>query len=87
MKTFCFHVVYPMDLFLYHVITILNLHAGLILLQLWPAFIGVIVGGQIGPYVSRFIPNKLLKIIFALSVIIIAVFYVYKGISYIMENN
>ena len=66
------------------VITILNLHAGLILLELWPAFIGVIVGGQIGPYVSRFIPNKLLKIIFSVSVIIIAVFYIYKGVNYIL---
>jgi uncharacterized protein len=66
-------------------ITILNLHAGLILWELWIfAGIGVIIGGQIGPYVSKFLPDRAVKIIFSISIIIIGLFYIYKGINWLL---
>ncbi len=65
------------------VITILNLHAGLIMWELWlfPGA-GVIIGGQIGPYVSKFMPERLIKIIFGVGVLIFALFYIFKGIEW-----
>lgn len=66
------------------IITILNLQAGMIL---WNILMfsgpGVIIGGQIGPVVAKYLPEKALKIIFSLAVIVIGCFYVYKGIVYI----
>jgi len=66
------------------IITILNLQAGMILWNLW-IFTGpgVIIGGQIGPYVSRYLPVRFIKIVFSIAVIIIGCFYVYKGILWI----
>jgi hypothetical protein len=62
------------------VITILNLQAGMIMWKLWIfTGAGVIVGGQIGPYISRFLPERLIKIVFSLAVVIIGSFYLYKG--------
>jgi uncharacterized protein len=66
------------------IITILNLHAGFILISIWiPAAAGVIIGGQIGPYLSRFLPEKLLKTIFSIAVLLIGVFYIFKGILWV----
>lgn len=66
------------------IITILNLQAGLIMWQLWIfTGSGVIIGGQIGPYVARFLPVRVIKIVFSVSVIIIGIFYIYKGYQWI----
>jgi uncharacterized membrane protein YfcA len=68
------------------VITILNLHTGFILLELWIwTGIGVIIGGQIGPYISRFLPNRLIKLILSIGIAIIAVFYIFKGIQWLQK--
>jgi uncharacterized protein len=67
-------------------ITILNLHAGLIKWEIWIfSGMGVIIGGQIGPYISRFLPDKVVKIIFSVAIIIIGVFYIYKSIIWLMR--
>lgn len=69
------------------VITILNLHAGLIMLDMLIfTGTGVIIGGQIGPYVSRYIPDRVVKIIFSIAILIISVFYIYKGITWLMTR-
>lgn len=69
------------------VITILNLQAGLIMWQLWIfTGTGVIIGGQIGPYISRFLPVRLIKVVFSVSVIIIGIFYIYKGYIWIVKG-
>lgn len=66
------------------IITILNLHAGLIMIDMLIfTGSGVIIGGQIGPYVSKYLPDRALKIIFSISVIIIGVFYIVQGINWI----
>ncbi len=68
------------------IITILNLHAGLIMWELWIfTGTGVIIGGQIGPYVSRFLPERFLKIVFSVSIIIIGLFYVFKGVTWLLS--
>jgi len=62
------------------VITILNLHAGLILWDLWIfTGAGVIIGGQLGPYFSRYLPERFIKTVFSLSIIVIGSFYLFKG--------
>ncbi|MFH0977316.1 MAG: sulfite exporter TauE/SafE family protein [Spirochaetota bacterium] len=67
-------------------ITILNLHAGLIIWEIWIfAGVGVIIGGQIGPYVSRYLPDRVVKIIFSISVVIIGVFYIFKSIKWLLN--
>ncbi len=67
------------------VITILNLHAGLILWELWIfTGAGVIIGGQIGPYVSKFLPDRIVKVVFSIAVVIIGIFYVVKGVKWLM---
>jgi uncharacterized membrane protein YfcA len=67
-------------------ITILNLHAGLINWEIWIfSGTGVIIGGQIGPYISRFLPDKVVKIIFSAAIIIIGVFYISKSIRWLMS--
>lgn len=69
------------------VITILNLHAGLIMWELWIfTGTGVIVGGQIGPYLSRYLPDRLIKTLFSIAVIIIALFYIIKGVIWILNR-
>lgn len=66
------------------VITILNLQAGMILWKLWIfTGAGVIIGGQIGPYISRYLPERLIKIIFSIAIVIIGSFYIYKGIIWL----
>ncbi len=66
------------------VITILNLHAGLILWDLWIfTGAGVIIGGQIGPALSKYLPERPLKVTFSFAVIGVAVFYIYQGIGFI----
>lgn len=65
------------------VITILNLHAGMIMWELWLfSGIGVLIGGQIGPLISRFLPDRTVKIVFSISIMIIGIFYIYKGINW-----
>jgi len=67
------------------IITILNLHAGLIIWELWLfTGTGVVIGAQIGVYLSRFMPERIVKTIFSLAVITIAVFYITKGISWLL---
>jgi uncharacterized membrane protein YfcA len=67
------------------IITILNLHAGLIIWELWLfTGTGVIIGGQIGPYISRFLPDRLIKVVFSIAILVIAVFYVYKGVKWLL---
>jgi uncharacterized protein len=66
------------------IITILNLHAGFITLEIFALTgSGVLIGGQIGPYVSKYLPDKLLKIIFSICIIVIGIFYITKGVSWI----
>lgn len=69
------------------IITILNLQTGLIN---WHLLLftgtGVIIGGQIGPYVAKYMPEKLLKIVFSVSIIVIGVFYVIKGGAWIWAH-
>ncbi len=68
------------------IITILNLHAGLIIWEIWIfAGLGVIIGGQIGPYVSRYLPERIIKIVFSIAIIIIGVFYIVKGINWLIS--
>jgi len=67
------------------VITILNLHAGYVVWDLWIfTASGVIIGGQIGPYISKYLPDRLLKIVFSCGVVVIGVFYIYKGLLWIL---
>ncbi len=66
------------------IITILNLHADFIRMDLWLfTGLGVIIGGQIGPYVSRYLPDRIIKVIFAIAIALIAIFYIYMGISWL----
>lgn len=68
------------------IITILNLHAGLIIWELWIfTGTGVIIGGQIGPYISRFLPDRLIKIVFAVAVLVISIFYIFKGMKWLLS--
>ncbi len=68
------------------IITILNLHAGYIMWDLWIfTGTGVIIGGQIGPYISKYLPERLIKIVFSVSVIVIAIFYISKGVIWLMS--
>ncbi|MBN2161076.1 MAG: sulfite exporter TauE/SafE family protein [Spirochaetes bacterium] len=68
------------------IITILNVHAGFIMIDIWIfSGLGVLLGGQIGPYVSRYLPERLLKIVFSISVMVIGVFYIAKGIIWIVK--
>lgn len=67
------------------IITILNLHAGLILWNVWIfTGLGVVIGGQIGPFLSRYLPERLLKVIFSLAVMVIGTFYITKGVRWLM---
>ena len=69
------------------VITILNLHAGLIMWELWIfTGTGVIIGGQIGPYLTRYMPDKAIKIIFSIAIIVIGIFYIYTGINWLISR-
>lgn len=69
------------------IITILNLQAGLIM---WDMLIftgtGVIIGGQIGPMVAKYLPEKALKIFFSIAVIIIGIFYITTGGAWIVKK-
>ena len=69
------------------IITILNLQAGLIIWKIWIfTGTGVIIGGQIGPYIAKYLPEKILKLTFALAVIIIGIFYIIKGGFWIIKH-
>jgi len=69
------------------IITILNLHAGLIIPQLWIyTAAGVVIGGQIGPYFSKYLPDRLLKIVFSICVIVIGSFYIYLGLNWLLNR-
>ncbi len=68
------------------VITILNLQAGHIIIDILIFTVpGVIIGGQIGPYVSKYMPERTVKTIFGIGIIIIGTFYIYKGITWIFS--
>ncbi len=70
------------------IITILNIHAGFIMWEIWIfSGTGVILGGQIGPYIARFLPVRLIKIIFSVSVILIGLFYIYKGYEWLTKGQ
>ena len=69
------------------IITILNLQAGLIIWKIWIfTGTGVIIGGQIGPYIAKYLPEKILKLIFSLAVIVIGIFYIIKGGHWILTH-
>ena len=69
------------------IITILNLHAGLIRLDIIMFTVpGVIIGAQIGAYVSKFLPDRLLKIVFSVAILIIGCFYIFKGTQWLMHS-
>lgn len=69
------------------IITILNIHAGFIVWKIWIfTGTGVIIGGQLGPYISRYLPERVVKIVFSISIIIIGMFYVYKGYLWLMKG-
>jgi len=69
------------------IITILNLQAGLIV---WQILIftgsGVILGAQIGAIMSKHLPEKLLKIIFSVAIVIVGVFYIFTGSIWIYKQ-
>lgn len=66
------------------VISILNLHAGLIKWDIWIfTATGVIIGAQIGSYISRFMPERTIKIIFCAAIIIIGIFYILQGAGWL----
>ena len=68
------------------VITILNLHAGLIIIELLiPTGLGVLIGGQLGPYLSKYLPERVVKTVFSIAIIVIAIFYIIKGINWLMS--
>jgi uncharacterized membrane protein YfcA len=57
------------------IITILNLYAGLIRLELWIfTGLGVMERRQIGTAISRYLPERLLKAVFSISVVLIGIF-------------
>ncbi len=68
------------------VISILNLHAGLIR---WDILIftatGVIMGAQIGSFISRFMPERIIKIIFSIAIVIIGIFYILQGAQWLFD--
>ena len=65
------------------IITILNIQAGFISWEIWIfAGTGAFIGGQIGPYISRYLPDRLLKVIFSICIIIIGTFYIIQGIEW-----
>ncbi|MGL4368648.1 MAG: TSUP family transporter, partial [Spirochaetota bacterium] len=65
------------------IITILNLHAGLILIDIIIFTVpGAIIGAQIGAYISKYLPDRLLKIVFSLAVLTVGSFYIVKGVQW-----
>lgn len=68
------------------ILTILNLQAGMIM---WNILIfagsGVIIGGQIGPMVAKYLPERVLKVVFSLAIIVIGIFYIYKGVFFLIK--
>ena len=67
-------------------ITILNLHAGFIMPEIL-IFTGpgVIIGAQIGAKVSKYLPERLMKIVFSVAVASVAIFYIYSGILWLFK--
>lgn len=69
------------------IITILNLQAGLII---WQILIftasGVILGGQIGPIIAKYLPEKIMKILFSVAIIIIGIFYIFTSTSWVIKH-
>ena len=69
------------------VISILNLQAGLIRLDIIMFSVpGVIIGAQIGAYFSKFLPDRLLKIVFSVAVIFIGIFYIFRGVQWVING-
>jgi hypothetical protein len=68
------------------VITILNLQAGLIIWQIW-IFTGggTILGGQIGPIIAKYLPEKLLKIVFSIAILTVGIFYIFTGSMWVFK--
>ncbi|MCL1833510.1 MAG: sulfite exporter TauE/SafE family protein [Leptospirales bacterium] len=70
------------------VITILNLHGGLVVLEIWMFTApGVIIGAQLGAWVSKYLPERLLKISFSMCIVVIGVFYLYRGIEWLIAAD
>ena len=66
-------------------ITVLNLNAGLIRLDIFVfAAMGSFIGAQIGPVISKYLPIRLTKIIFSLAISVIGVFYLSRGIQWLI---
>lgn len=66
------------------IITILNLQGGYIMLDvLIFTGSGVLVGGQIGAIISKYLPARFMKTFFSLAVATVAIFYISKGIMWI----
>jgi len=67
--------------------SILNIHSGFII---WEIFIfsgaGSMIGGQLGSWLSRYLPARLLKVVFSVCVMVIAVFYLYEGVKWIRSE-
>jgi uncharacterized membrane protein YfcA len=67
------------------VITILNLQGGLVVIEIWMFTApGVIIGSQLGSWGSRYIPERVLKISFSMAIVVIGVFYLYRGTEWLI---
>ena len=63
-------------------ITLLNIKLGNINYEiLMFSASGVLIGGQIGPYVANYIPQRILKTIFGVSVSMIGIIYIVTSIQ------
>ena len=70
------------------VITILNLYAGLIKWERWIlAGIGVIISGLIGPFISRYLPERFIKIVFCVCIVFIGLFYILRGFEWLFNDK
>lgn len=67
------------------IITILNLQSGFIRLDIIIFSVpGVIIGAQIGAWVSKYLPDRLLKVVFSVAIMVIGAFYVGKGVQWLI---
>ncbi len=63
-------------------ITLLNIKLGNINYEiLMFSASGVLIGGQIGPYVANYIPQRILKVVFGLSVSLIGLIYIVTSLQ------
>ena len=68
-------------------ITLLNIKLGNINYEILVfSASGVLIGGQIGPYVANYIPQKVLKIVFGISVSSIGLVYIVTSLQKLLGN-